>query len=287
MPPKLSDLLQEIGRAGRKGGKAYWLLYLSLPVLNQSLRLACSGAAADDHRAQQRLDAVQNVLSAVLLPGCRRSRLYKGMIGPAPCPSCRSCDRCCSTLFATQALARTPPFDLTPASGAVCLRVEKASRPSTLSEAAKFNHLPHPFTGDYQRSILIHLMLAHQALRLQAPGERATATLRVDQEAANQASLCNAQVPLMAVSPWVRTPAGTSAAVLRKEIKALSAAHDDISTHLRLVQQESDNILRSLREKQVALLREERRAAGREDTTSRRLSTAFSTAQEFEPMDED
>ena len=134
-------------------------------------------------------------------------------------------------------------------------------------------------------------MLAHQALRLQAPGERATATLRVDQEAANQASLCNAQVPLMAVSPWVRTPAGTSAAVLRKEIKALSAAHDDISTHLRLVQQERADIERSLRDKQlrsyVALLREERRAAGREDTTSRRLSTAFSTAHVCEPMDED
>lgn len=294
MPPKLSDLLQEMGRAGRKGGRAYWLLYLSLPVLNQTLGLACrvsGGAATEEHRVQQNLDAVQHVLSALLLPGCRRSRLYAGMIGPAPCPACLSCDRCCRSLRATQALAQTAPFDLTPAAGALCLELQNARKPCTPSEAAKLTHLPHPFTRYHQRCVLLYLLLAHKSARLQAPGDRGRATLRADQEAANQASLCSAQVPLAAVSPWLASPA-SSVAALRGEVEALYAAEADCSTKLQQVERERESVRLLLREKQVALAREERRLAAlaapaldEVDATSRRLSSMFSAVHDHEPMD--
>ena len=118
-----------------------------------------------------------------------------------------------------------------------------------------------------------------------------SATLRADQEAANQASLCSAQVPLAAVSPWLASPA-SSVAALRGEVEALYAAEADCSTKLQQVERERESVRLLLREKQVALAREERRLAAlaapaldEVDATSRRLSSMFSAVHDHEPMD--
>lgn len=173
----------------------------------------------------------------------------------------------------------------------MCLELQNARKPCTPSEAAKLTHLPHPFTRYHQRCVLLYLLLAHKSARLQAPGDRGRATLRADQEAANQASLCSAQVPLAAVSPWLASPA-SSVAALRGEVEALYAAEADCSTKLQQVERERESVRLLLREKQVALAREERRLAAlaapaldEVDATSRRLSSMFSAVHDHEPMD--
>ena len=75
VPPSPEEYLQEMGRAGRRGGESDCLLYASLDTLLATIRVVANRQAGSERTRQQKLRKLQRTLAVLFPVGCRRKAL--------------------------------------------------------------------------------------------------------------------------------------------------------------------------------------------------------------------